>query len=99
MLRSNVQRWLAAASMCLGLAACQPAAPPSGGGAPPSTSAAAPATSAPQQATTNGSSSGPIKIGLVTGLSGAYAGLAQGQQRGAELAVQEIGTVLGRPLQ
>ena len=102
MMRSNVPRWLAA-SVCLGLAACQPAAPPpSGGGLAPTSAPAAvapAATTPPKPATTTGNGSGPIKIGLVTGLSGAYAGLAQGQQRGGELAIQEIGAVLGRPLQ
>jgi ABC-type branched-subunit amino acid transport system substrate-binding protein len=44
----------------------------------------------------------PIKIGLITGISGAYASLAQSQQQGAALAIEEInasGGVLGRPLQ
>src|SRR5215831_10112285 len=82
------------ATMCVCLIGCQPATPANTGGAPRATStpAAAPAVS-------TGGGGQPIKIGLVTGLSGNYAGLGQGQQRGAELAVQEIGTVLGRPLQ
>ncbi len=48
--------------------------------------------------TTSGSGP-PIKIGLVIGLSGNYAALAQAEERGAELAIQEIGNVLGQPLQ
>jgi ABC-type branched-subunit amino acid transport system substrate-binding protein len=75
------------------LAACQPAT-----SAPPTSAPAAAPTAAPVQAQAQ-ATGGPVKIGLVTGLSGIYAGLAQGQQRGAELAVDEIKTVLGRPLQ
>ena len=100
-MRPYMLRWFAVV-VCVGLVACQPAAPASTGGAPAATSApaaAAPAATAPANPATTTGSGQPIKIGLVTGLSGAYAGLAQGQERGAELAVQEIGTVLGRPLQ
>jgi ABC-type branched-subunit amino acid transport system substrate-binding protein len=82
-MRANVLSWLAI-GVSLALTACQPSAPASTGGAPAAATSAP--TAAPQQATTAGSGQ-PIKIGLVTGLSG------------AELAVQEIGTVLGRPLQ
>ena len=72
----------------LAVSACQPTPAPNNAPAP---------TAAPAQAATG--SGAPIKIGLVTGLSGIYAGLAQGQQRGAELAIDEVKTVLGRPLQ
>jgi branched-chain amino acid transport system substrate-binding protein len=99
MLRSNVLRCLVA-SVCLGLVACQPPAPANTGAAPTNApAAAAPAATTAANQPASGASGQPIKIGLVTGLSGAYAGLAQGQERGAELAVQEIGSVLGRPLQ
>src|SRR5207253_11170617 len=73
---------------------CQPASPAPGSA--PAAPAAAP-TAAPAQPAAGAGA--PIKVGLVTGLSGIYAGLAQGQQRGAELAIDEIKTVLGRPLQ
>ena len=99
--RSNVLRWIVA-GVCFGLVACQPAAPTTTGGGPAAVTAPAGAATvaptAPNQPA-GAANAQPIKIGLVTGLSGAYAGLAQGQERGAELAVQEIGTVLGRPLQ
>jgi branched-chain amino acid transport system substrate-binding protein len=102
MTHPSLSRWVAAGA-CLALAACQ-AAPghPSDAGAslgtPPAANAPAAGGGAAPVATA-GAGGQPIKIGLVTGLSGTYAGLAQGQERGAELAVDEIGSVLGRPLQ
>src|SRR5579885_3025200 len=43
------------------------------------------------QSTAGGStSSTPIRIGVVTGLTGTYAQLGEAQQNGAQLAIQEL---------
>jgi branched-chain amino acid transport system substrate-binding protein len=97
------------------LAACQPAAAPSGGAAKP-TEAPKAAAPAAQPAATTAAKPGeaakpaaeaakpatggePIKIGFSAALSGGLGGLGSDQARGGELAVEEIKTVLGRPLQ
>lgn len=62
--------------------------------------ASSPATAAsPAAAPKQAASGDPIKIGLVSGTSGVYAALGQDQVRGAELAAEEIGSLLGRPVQ
>ncbi|MPZ22639.1 MAG: ABC transporter substrate-binding protein [Dehalococcoidia bacterium] len=56
-----------------------------------------------EEAAPGGEPSGdPIKVGLITGVSGVYASLAESQVNAAEMVVDEIngaGGVLGRPLE
>jgi branched-chain amino acid transport system substrate-binding protein len=89
------------------LAACQPAAPPAAApskatepqsGATPAPKAAAPAA-APAATTAPAAGGEPIRIGFSAALSGGLGGLGSDQARGGELAVEEIKSVLGRPLQ
>jgi len=98
-----VPRRLAGLSMALALllGACQPAAAPPA--APP---AAAPATTAkpadaskPPEAAKPAASGEPIRIGFSAAMSGGLGGLGSDQSRGGELAVEEIKTLLGRPLE
>jgi ABC-type branched-subunit amino acid transport system substrate-binding protein len=92
------------------LAACQPTpSPPAApvATAPPAqaTTAGAPATQptsvsqAAQPAAGQTAGGASIRIGFISGMSGIYAGLGQTQSRGGELAVDEIKTLLGRPLE
>jgi ABC-type branched-subunit amino acid transport system substrate-binding protein len=84
------------------LTACQPAPsqPTSGGGTTAGqTTAAAQAAQPTTAAAAQAGGVAPIRIGFVSGMSGIYAGLGQTQSRGGELAVDEIKTLLGRPLE
>ena len=89
------------------LAACQPspAAPAKPTEAPKAAAPAAQpaATTAPAakpaEAAKPAGSGEPIKIGFSAALSGGLGGLGTDQAKGGELAVDEIKTVLGRPLQ
>lgn len=84
------------------LAACgggEPAAeaPADTGGADTETGAGT-ATGTPDgetEAGGDGTCDDPIKIGVITGLSGAYVSLGEAQRNGAELAVQELGGMAG----
>src|SRR5688500_2589661 len=88
------------------LGACQPAAAP-----PPAPPAAAPAATRPAEAAKAAeaakpaadakpaASGEPIRIGFSAAMSGGLGGLGTDQSRGGELAVEEIKTLLGRPLE
>jgi branched-chain amino acid transport system substrate-binding protein len=88
------------------VAACQPAAPAPTAAPPKPTEpakaaepAAAPTTAPAAPAAAPAGVGQPIKIGFHSALSGGLAGLGTDQAKGGELAVEEIKTVLGRPLQ
>jgi branched-chain amino acid transport system substrate-binding protein len=77
------------------LAACQPS--PAAPAATTAPAAAPAATTAPAAAAPAGSGE-PIKIGFSAGMSGPNAPLGSDQERGGAVAVDEIKTLLGRPL-
>jgi branched-chain amino acid transport system substrate-binding protein len=81
----------------------QPAAPAATAPPAQATTAAAPAAQLTsvvgQPAVGQTAAAAAIRIGFISGMSGIYAGLGQTQSRGGELAVDEIKTVLGRPLE
>jgi ABC-type branched-subunit amino acid transport system substrate-binding protein len=80
-------------------AAPAPAAPAAAPAAPAAAPTSAPAAAAPAAPAAPAAGSGePIKIGFSAGMSGPNAPLGSDQERGGAVAVEEIKTLLGRPL-
>ena len=97
--RARLVSFLAAGTVVLQACQAAPAPAPSKPAETRPAAAAATAPAKPAEAKAVPAGGEPIKVGFSAALSGGLGGLGADQARGGELAVEEIGTLLGRPLQ